>query len=585
VKIVLVFNGDKLKFEPNTVYLVTHLKEDLPKAVQHVVVPFDADSSQIRDESDNFRESIVAILNDSLIRDAFIANFHNFYFHIFRNIYKWIINLEAQLERYPDAQIVLTDIVCGTYMPLYEAEGEINKPLFYKSYDFIPQIIHTYLTMQGISCSFIRRQSRLKRSIRIFFRRYILLTFKPFYYTIQALRSKISKQEHAKDKKILLLSRSIAHTHLLFPLMDISNEFTMLYSEGFFTRGINSRFFLERKGKGVFLDSYYSITIIWQRFIAIVSLLLRSSRSIKKNAELMGLKLPLRSLLQEMLISYYDAIIYSSAVKKYISNSGNIKAIVTAETFTQYPYVLKSSLSDNKKIKLVQVANGALDILPNVKFVFADRLAITSHSVFDDYQNLHPKEKNKMVYWGDTKKVAQSVMNKQNFQKVLFFSQPYEFESQNRILYFLHQYSSLTGIKVSVKLHPRDTQTRKTVVRLGFEIVETSSLFNEYIREYDLAITRTSSIFKDIILSGVPFISVLFSEVEKSTNIEFIRPEYFTRFPGIYAFNENDLKSLLETPGKLCADCNEFLEYYKIKTSSSIDAVYFTEYLNTFANQ
>jgi hypothetical protein len=584
VKIVLVFS-DKVAFESDTIYLVTRKLSDIPESAQRVVVPFDADSIELRDEADKFRDFYADALGTGIISDAFVANFHNFYFHIFRNIYKWVIHLEALLDIYPNVQVVITDTVDGFYMPLYEAEGEINKLLFYKNYDFIPELITQFLKQKGINYTILKRHSRFKRASRIFLRRYFVLITKPFFYSIQLLFQKRESEKLQTQAKTLLLSRSIVHTHLLYPLTKVSTDFVTLFSEGFFTRGINSRFFKDRPAANYSLISFYSMYRIWKRFFQVVLSLTTDIRRSKKSAKLAGIELPMRSILIEMLISYYDGLLYGDAILDFMNKKGPYEKIITAETFTQYPYVIKKVLNESGTVKLLQLANGVLNILPNVKFVFADRLAITSDSVLRDYQILHPNEKDRMVYWGDTKEIAGSVLKKNAFRKLIYFSQPYEYQSQERILNFLHKYANINNIEVGVKLHPRDQQTRNLANQFKFKIIETTCLFSEYIQDYDLAISRTSSILKDIILSGVPFIIALFSDIEKSAYNEFIKREYFLKYKDIYAFEEFELENLLMSPDRLCNACNHFLQHYKINNVNEADVIFFADSLSSFSAQ
>lgn len=585
MKIVLVFTSDKINFESETLYLVTKIRNDLPRESQQVVVPFDADSCELRDQADLLRDSLASALNNNLLKDAFVSNYHNFYFHIFRNIYKWVVKIESILEVYPSAHVVITNAVSGNYMPLYEAEGEINRPLFYKEYDFIPKILYDYLTQSGVNCSVVNWQSNIIRSTRIFLRRYMLLFVKPLYYTYQTIRHRKKNQIISEDKRILLLSRSIAHTHLLYPFIENSKLFYILYSEGFFTRGLNSPFFSNRFDCGGTLYNYFSLSVIWTKFLYVSATLISLFWHKRKYFEIGGIELPLSSVLQEMIIAYYDAIIYSEAVARCVTFSNNIKMVVTAESFTQYPYSIRSSLAKVGDFKLIQIANGAIDLLPNVKFVYADCLAITSESVCKEYQKLHPKEKNLFVFWGDTKQVSFYDNEPKIFKKIIYFSQPYEFESQERILYFLYNYANKNNAIVTVKIHPRDFLTNEIAIRYGFQVEKTINMFSVYIKDYDLAICRTSSILKDVILSGIPFISALFSKGEQNTNIEFIRPEYFHQFRKIYAFNESELEERIKNPSELCEECKRFHCLNKSQDIVDSDIISFTKALISFSNQ
>ncbi len=113
-------------------------------------------------------------------------------------------------------------------------------------------------------------------------------------------------------------------------------------------------------------------------------------------------------------------------------------------------------------------------------------------------------------------------------------------------------------IKVDIKPHPRDFDINKIANQYGFDIIEKTSLFSEYITKYDLAIARASSIVKDIFLSRIPFLTALFSEQDQNTKNQFISPNFIIEYKRLYIFDEGSLKNSINNPEEIYKVCNLF---------------------------
>ncbi len=583
MKIVLVFSEIYL-YEPGVIYVVSKKNESIPESAQNIVVAYDVDDIILRDEADKFREHVCNFLSDDIVKDSFKSNFHNFYFHIFRNTYKWIKKINHLIEKHPKCFFEITDYLYSNYMPLYEAEGEINKTLFYNSYDFIPKLIIQYLDQKSISYTISKNHSKINLNIRVFLRRYLVLFAKPIFASIQLLKYKKSNYFLSGEEQILLLSRSIVHSHMFYPFINKTNKFFFLYGEGFFTKGINSNFFLNRPKLGVSIIEFSSLQMIWSIFFLLLKKLLFNHKVVPDSFVLLDIKIPFKSLLIEMIISYYDALLFTSSLENFLKLNPKFKLIITAETFTQYPYSIRKLLNKTNAHKFIQVSNGVLDIVPNVKFIFGDYFAITSKSVFEDYQNLHSSEKNKMVFWGDTKYIAEEVEIRKSVKTIIYFSQPYDYQIQESIYSFLFEKASKNNIRIKLKLHPRDNQSENLAIKYNFQIQEITSPFIDYIKDADLAISRNSSILKDIILSGIPFVSILYSENDRRTINEFINPFIFNKFRNIFAFSELDLENYINNIENHSHECNKFLEYYKKENINNCDSFSFLSQLNQLVN-
>ena len=118
--------------------------------------------------------------------------------------------------------------------------------------------------------------------------------------------------------------------------------------------------------------------------------------------------------------------------------------------------------------------------------------------------------------------------------------------------------SIIQDIKVDIKPHLRDFKIIKIANQYGFGIIEKTSLFSEYNTQYDLAIARTSSIVKDIILSRIPFLIASFSEQEQNTKNEFISPNFIIEDKRLYIFDEVSLKDSINNPKEIYKVCNFF---------------------------
>jgi hypothetical protein len=454
-------------------------------------------------------------------------------------------------------------------MPFYESEGEVNNMLFYKKYDYIPQILVKYLVEHKINFEILKKHSRSHQLIRIFLRRFCILCIKPFVYLLANLTFRYDKNFSFGRYNIILLSRSLAHTHLFFPLQEASNKFLILYNDGFFSKGINHSFFVKHHGKGVPLFSFLKMRNIFKNFILIHKSLITTHFIIPRYVVFKGLCFPLRSVMREFLISYYDAIIYADSLSNFLNQNPYADLVVTGETFTQFPYVINESLNKTN-IKFIQYECGTLDIMPNVDFIFSQKFLVSSEDVCLKYKELHFKEAHKIQFWGNTKKIGTSFKQFKVVSKIIYFSQPYENESQLSILKCLYEMSVRQGIQVDIKPHPRDYEVIKIAEKYGFGLIDKISLFSEYIRNYDLAIARTSSIVKDIILSRIPFLIALFSEQEKNTESEFISSKYKIMYKEIYIFDDVCLRDTINNPHEIYTVCNSFFQAFK-RENSSID--------------
>ncbi|MDA8692803.1 hypothetical protein N9L92_01985, partial [Saprospiraceae bacterium] len=124
------------------------------------------------------------------LRKIFEASLPAFYNHVYGNYVKWFHGLNEVLNGNPGInEIVLSDAIeKSNYIPFYESEGEVNRKLFYNSYDFIPRLLFSWLRSEGYNCTIYRRRSRIKLMFNVFMRRYALLHLMVLIIALKKIR-------------------------------------------------------------------------------------------------------------------------------------------------------------------------------------------------------------------------------------------------------------------------------------------------------------------------------------------------------------------------------------------------------------
>lgn len=560
MNLVIVFGG-RYPILDDAIYITQFYLNDINAERQIIVSPNNSDQTDLRDNADAFRFKLIDSISSQFISESIDSNFHNFYFHVFRHTYKWWFEIRKILEQNPKFKnIIITDAIMTSYMPMYEAEGEINKPLFYRRYDSIPYALYCSLTKLGFSVKVLKWHCKFGLFFRIFVRRYLVIFFKLVMYIFLFFKHINIGVKKRREISNLVLSRSIAHTHFFHPMFSLFKEPTLfLYSNGFFREDLNSIFFKRQKKIGLSIYNFSNFIDLFSGFAHVIYSVLKIRFCTPKYWTINDLQIPIRSVFTESLIAYYDGFIYGKAVKRACLFY-SAKRVFTAETFTQYPCVIKNALPGN--VSSLQFANGALDILPNTKFVYADRFVISSNAILEKYLAYHPLDAQKMVYWGDSRIIEEDVKDLTVVNNIVYFSQPYEYESQGLILESLNNFAKLKHLNFKVKVHPRDFATKKFCKANAIYTIDSHLSIDEYINDFDIAICRSSSIIKDLILRGKPTILVLLTEREKEFKNEFMNSTLFKDFKDVYAFSIKELLQSLSNPINLSKTFKLYMKNY-----------------------
>ena len=531
---------------------------------QRQVNPNQIDLNNYRDDLELLKEKFVLTLTDILSRDAFNSSFNNFYSHIFRSIFKWIVLIEETLLEYPEMQIVLTEhINSENYLPYYEAEGEINRALFYKSYDFIPKYISDFLNVKSIDHIILIRKSSLRLYMRIFLRRVVLLNAKLIlsvkcYVSFRFNRKAKSFLNHINQGEVctVLLSRGVAHTQYFLPYMLQNSNSLLFVSDGIKSHNKNLKLFEDLSLKGVSNLHYITFRDNFCVFIEIVNSLIKSS-VVSNSTVFRDIVFNFRSCLREMLISQFEVKLYERSLDRFLCNLRNSGifniVVISGEMFTPYNAVIGST-SAKFDIKSIQLQTSMVDYWPQVKFVFCDKFVFTSYQAYKFYRSYNPDEATKYDFWGSFIELPKVKLTSE-LRNVLYFSQPYEKQNEIRVVQALVDATTLQGAQLYIKLHPRDSKQKFQSIKGVLKFVDNHFIDN-YLGNFQLTVVRTSAIGKEAILRGVPTVVILSTESDRTISNDYLQDRY--KDFGCFVLNVDGLNKAIENFDNTV---NEFVKF------------------------
>ncbi|MEZ9709060.1 hypothetical protein AB4254_10315 [Vibrio breoganii] len=132
-------------------------------------------------------------------------------------------------------------------------------------------------------------------------------------------------------------------------------------------------------------------------------------------------------------------------------------------------------------------------------------------------------------YIGDLKYLDSSVNNifDVNLTTILFGTQPYEVEQSIDLLKIIIKIKP-SETNVVIRLHPRDSKKNYTEFINDYDVTFDSDTLKTSLVNASLLVTRTSSIIYDAVQYGVPFVSCLLSDFDRSVEMDLLKYEEFT---------------------------------------------------------
>ncbi|MHA8101084.1 hypothetical protein PQG46_04545 [Aquirufa nivalisilvae] len=536
------------------------------KAANFKVIDICQASINYNEYKKEFDLALEAFYVNSKLNDkakALIASISpSLYLHNLRFCIFWIQSFKNVLNE-NCGEIILTDFLDDlNYFPFYEAEGETNRKLFYKNYDFISSQIMKYaheycLCNTKCKLTILTKHSKLKARIRFFLRRYFLFCAKVLFHTLKILVTPKLKIEKKINVNCIISSRSIAHSHGMEKLFRKAENSIIHISEGL-TFSNKNHAFLKRKFTNIY-SQYQSLSLLDLIKSIYVCFEILKYRNALKSIDVCGVKLHLRSVFIEGTIVRLESELYARSLYNLANYFRNISTIIIPEIISQYSAWVKNKFI-NKKIKIVQLQTVGLDILPLPNFIFTDLFLFDSAKVFEYFKQIFPDQTNKLAYWGNISFDNNKIKKKKILKSIVFFTQPYEIEEQENIICYLAKVTKERNINFYIKPHPRENLNLMPGIAKDVFLLPKNFAKEDYLSYCDLAILRTSSITQDLILEGIPVLNLLISSFDKSVKLDYLNLENTNVFT-----NLNAITSIIDSFEAFLSNYYNFRTEYILK--------------------
>ncbi|MCO5949297.1 hypothetical protein [Mucilaginibacter flavidus] len=529
------------------------------------------------------------------LADVFISSKTSLYF-VMMALENWKITVKRLIEEYSIEEIVFTELLDQNfYMPFYEAEGEVTKPLQYEAYDFISKLLYGFINRNypRIEVNIIKKHSVLTLRKRILARRYGLFIYKVLLQAKLYFKLKINSA--AKIKDILFLSRGLAHSQYIVDYVREFNEQSDIYaSDGLRTQGKNKEFLRNSGlGKDDYIDNIETTSFLG--FLAsvwfVLALLLKYKivyqHKLKRTDKKYGF--PYSNAVTEMIIHSLEAQVYTSGLERLIKRQKKEgaripKTLITCEIYTQYAYFI-AELGKKYDIKTIQLISVAMSTGYLPHFFFCDQVLFNQRKVLEAFKSNNQYLAHKCDYWGNlTFNECGDIHRKDagdGVLRVVQFTQPVlDEENDFAILDTLLDIKNDRQIEITVKPHPRESPEKFSNYDNEVQICSSTISLQAAIENADLALVKFSAVEHYLLNYGIPTIYCAFSQMAKNGISEVIK----TGYKGI-AFSAEELKELVVGFPGIVPFYKDFRENEMFKRFENKGIYYFRNSLLKYINE
>ncbi|SHL93246.1 polysialyltransferase family glycosyltransferase [Mucilaginibacter sp. OK098] len=521
---------------------------------------FQPERSEILEMYDSQYNAFLKLIPIAYI-DIFESNRSTAFHGLIVDVYSRLLAVSDVITKFN-----ITEVTCDcyvytrNYIPFYEAFGEINLKLLFKNSDFLSSLIKDICNDKGIKFSYLKEGSKFILNLKIFGRRYCLLLIK-LLLSIKAYlflkKFSINRIDLDENKPQFYISvRSTVHSEFLLPFVQkYAPNCLIVVGERQFAYGENRNFWERNFNFNVFPEGFFfRIGDFFSVFCKIIVLIFWDSRRFKKAVKSFEInfgsfKIKPYNLLPEFCIAYFEQYLHFQSIKRFLEyTNANNGIVISTEQLTTYPYWL-SKAARERQLKSLQIQTTLLNPLEHADFVRADKFLFYDEGLLQAFSIKNPLLKHKFDYWGFLKTNDTGLSNKnKTLNKIIYFTQPYEYESEDEIITFIIQMEKEFGFRLLIKLHPRDQFSR--FKKFAERILSKDVSMNTMRDQFDLAITRTSTIGLDCFINDLPVIFCVMSETGKKISATFLDKQYLG-----YISSFEGIKGLF-------ANYNDFLNYF-----------------------
>lgn len=418
---------------------------------------------------------------------------------------RWIEAIKYCFSTYNITEVIFTSYSKNPHIFVYEAEGEINKKLFYKENYYIPYYLKIFIKAEfNKDVVLIKKNIFLSIRFKSFLRNILLLHFVLFKQLF--FRFTTFKRSYGIKKDFfstIISSRAIVQTEFISNYQKLDNSSVLIVNEQSFSLLKHLSFLKFTKKKFLYAEGL----IYFKDFIRIISNYFIGLWILRKNKQygiqFNGMTITVDKFLPDLLTKELDYVFYATsiknAIKKFTLNNSNAK-LLSFEMFTSYAYYLKK----HNLLKTFQIQTTLIEPVRNANFIVSDYFFFTNPITHKQFVALNPVLKHKigcipyLKYVGCNKKELQD-----SIHSIVYFSQPTDLEEEKSILIKLDSFCVENSIRLTIKPHPRQL-TKFDFVSAQTIILNSSTDVEELILNSDVVITRSSSIGLDAWIYGVP---------------------------------------------------------------------------------
>ncbi len=478
--------------------------------------------------------------------EIFYSSLNRLFYWVFMPLFRELNTLCEFLDLHDFDKVIVHGKVSHNYSAFIN-RGDESRPFLYFPELLYPQWVVPILqknlevevktTIKNIICGLFL----------VPFRNALILLAKIFLLIIQRCRFLISQKKETLPKKsvdFLFLSRGL-----------VSFEFFEKLSQRLLETDKNSAIFLNlslrhalndkmlkskiRNSSVQVIDSNHYLNV--KQIFSCLLVFFRRPKNVQTSISdgFNVIDVHLGGIIKEIDHAFPDTLIHRQLVASALKSSSAKKTFST-ELVSEYVYFERSA-AQKRNVPYYTMQAFAFEPYDALEFVIGEGIILQDKNLEGEVVKQFPNAKNKVFYFGDLNFKNTPNLN-QELKRIVFFTQPYEYPKQIKILKLVCKVASQMDkdIIVIAKRHPRDKD--KTIIKENnLHWVESGSTPNDrLISECDLVISRCSSVLHEVLMMNVPYLACTFTEYEKN-----FKPPYLSEKLGVRVSNLNELKTHL----------------------------------------
>tara|TARA_B110000211_G_scaffold206965_1_gene242425 strand:- start:4392 stop:6116 length:1725 start_codon:yes stop_codon:yes gene_type:complete len=449
------------------------------------------------------------------------------YRRIIKPILNWINTVDSIINSSPAlSTIELNSCVLGNEVFLYEAEGEVNRKVFYQSDFYIPVILINSLKKKHPNLKFVIKEKKSKRYNKIF--SYYLRNIAFF---VLIFKTKISLAKNLTNisidkelkKETIFLVRSLSQANYLEGVIKHLDS-CFVFSSNQISQSNSISSVLKSKGiRHLAIDSLISKSKVIKIGLKTIFNFIKPMKEVSINID-NYLKIPTKYIVKDIIVRGLDYACYQESIALAFKRTHlSPRSLISCDPFSPHSYFLPRNMNFETKQLQVTLINPEIE----ANFIYTDKFLFHSKSLLDKVTTLNPELSEKLGYCPPFTSVLESKSElscPKTVKNIVYFSQPIYEQEELLIINSLLSGCIERNIKFKIKPHPR--QKIDNFSKLNCKLVDMTSSNSDTILESDIVITRNSSIGADCWAHNVPIIFIRHNDFMRSVESDYLPKGY-----------------------------------------------------------